>query len=325
MAHVTQTTRAGWRYLPVGAGSGILPDGGFFTTMVDADGGDFSLHAVKNSYDHAACTRPKLPPSQRNVGRENVTFILAPSMQSPSRLACWRSNFEREPPILFEQQPDVQVVGGRFTLPLELGDYYTITTVRSATRGSFAEPVPPSQPSAPLPLTDDFEGTALSQQPRFWSQMMGSWEVHPDGANASNRVLRQMTPGPTVSTWAERPAYPFTPVTMVGMREWQDISIAARFRLTASSGTACLGSRLDWTANVGVVLCIGGDGAAPRPRPGRQHSPHPARRSLERVVRPERGAGPARVWRAQRPACRRHMAPPQLDHPRRPGAGPLRR
>ena len=57
-AHVTQFAKVGWKYLRGGLGSGRLPRGGFYTTIADPDGTDFALHVVKNSFDHAACTRP---------------------------------------------------------------------------------------------------------------------------------------------------------------------------------------------------------------------------------------------------------------------------
>jgi hypothetical protein len=339
-AHVTQFAQVGWRYLEAGAGSGELPRGGFFTTIVDpvegavgfalhvvknsfdhaactrpglppsqddvtaenvtfvldaslgggaatslacwlsnferetpvlfqplpdvqvgADGASgFALHVVKNSFDHAACTRPGLPPSQEDVAAENVTFVLDASLGgggAAMSLACWHSNFERETPVLFQPLPDVQVgADGAFTLAVAPGDYYTISTVRTARHGTFETPVPPSQPRSPLPIADDFDATALSQQPRLWSQMLGAFEVHADSANATNRVLRQMGEGISIDTW---PGHTHAmPGTIVGMREWQDVSIAARFRLPppaplvsaqvdGAQPAACVGTRLDWT------------------------------------------------------------------------------
>ena len=272
-AHLTQFTKIGWRYLKSRAGSGELPQGGFFTTLVDGpdDGNDdFSLLVVKNSYDHAPCTRPALPPSQDGVKAENVTFILDSSMGGATSLAVWYSNFERETPVLFRQQSDIKVGSdGSFTITVEPGDFYTISTVRTARRGSFDTPVPPSQPRAPIPLADDFDTTAVSQQPWLWSQMIGAFEVQVDQANASNKVLRQMAEGISVDLW---PGRANMPGTLVGMREWQDVSIAVDFRLpfpaplsSAELGgvgpAACVGTRTDWTFDLGVVLCVGIDGS----------------------------------------------------------------
>ena len=51
------------------------------------------------------------------------------------------------------------------------------------------------------------------------------------------------------------------PATIVGMREWQDISVSARFRLPSVDAGACVGTRVDWVVSVGVVLCVGGTGS----------------------------------------------------------------
>ena len=262
-AHVTQFAKPGWRYLAAGSGSGRLPKGGFFTTTVDPDGHDFALHVVKISYDHASCTRPGLPSSESSVAAANATFILAATMgiSAGTKLACWRSNFELETPVLFEQQADVTVgPGGAFTLSIAVGDFYTVSTLRSATHGSFpGAPVPPSQPRSPSCIVDDFEGVAESQQPRLWYQVLGSWEAHVDTANSSNRVLRQMAESIPVDQW--RGKFSTAPATVIGMREWQDVSIAGRFRLPSADAGACLGTRVDWILSVGVVLCIDGSGA----------------------------------------------------------------
>ena len=190
-AHITQFTEIGWRYLANGAGSGELPSGGYFTTMVDPKSSNFTLQIVKISHDHAPCTRPKLPPF--NVERENTTFVLDPSLGfSGEGLAVWRSNFEEEKAMLFEKQDDVAVVDGQFSLMIEVGDYYTVSTVRTATKGSHGTP-PASQPSFPLPHADSFEEVAVSQEAALFADQIGAFEVHPE-VNGTNKVMRQMVP-----------------------------------------------------------------------------------------------------------------------------------
>jgi hypothetical protein len=250
-------------------GSGQLAKGGYFTTLVDPAGGDFALHVVKNSYDHAACTRPGLPPTEQSEA-ENVTFILMPSMAKPgATLAVWRSNFEASPAILFEEQADMTVsVGGVLTLHVVDGDYYTISTVRTARHGTFAAPTPPSQPRHPIPIADTFDRyNTTSRQPKLWMQMTGAWEVQQDATNTSNKVLRQMATNIPYDNWRGR--FTFNPATVIGMREWQDVKIAASFRLPTSSGAgpwpassagACIGTRTTWVGHAGIYLCVGAAG-----------------------------------------------------------------
>jgi hypothetical protein len=197
-AHVTQFSSIGWRYLKVDSGSGLLRHGGYFTTTVDPNSTAFSLHVVKNSFDHAPCTRPGLPASLKGVSAETVTFKLSdPAVLggSAAKLACWRSNFELETPILFEQQPDIVVTAaGTLTLTVSVGDYFTVSTVRTASHGSFVDAVPASEPQFPLPYRNNFDDEVLSQQPRLFSQMVGAFEVAVDSQNASNQVVRQTAP-----------------------------------------------------------------------------------------------------------------------------------
>lgn len=254
----------------------MLRQGGYFTTMVDPNTTKFSLHVVKNSFDHAACTRPALPPSLKGVAAETVTFKISDPARLAlggsvpvTKLACWRSNFELETPILFEQQQDVLVTAaGTLSLNVSVGDYFTISNIRTAVHGAFTEPVPASEPQFPLPYHNDFEDDALSQQPRFFSQMNGAFEVAVDSQNASNKVVLQSAPQqPTTKpgTWIDgvyKPGNGFNwvPETLIGMKEWADISISARFRLSDRTASACLATRTGWVFNNGVVLCIEGSG-----------------------------------------------------------------
>jgi hypothetical protein len=244
--------------------------------MVDPNTTAFSLHVVKNSFDHAACTRPHLPTSLKGVAAETITFkisdpaMLVDGSKPVTKLACWRSNFELETPILFEQQQDVLVTAaGTLTLNVSVGDYFTVSTVRTAVHGAFTDdPVPASEPHFPLPYHNDFEDDVLSQQPRLFSQMVGAFEVAVDSRNASNKVVVQGAPQqPTTKqgTWVAgvyKPGNGFNwvPQSLIGMKEWADISISARFRLPDRTAGACLATRTGWVFNNGVVLCIEGSG-----------------------------------------------------------------
>lgn len=256
-AHMTQFSKIGWKYLKNGLGSGSLTRGGFYTTLVDPTSADFSMHVVKISPDHAPCTRPKLP-DEGPVEPETVTFQLDPSMGNITSLTYFRSNFELETPILFEKQPEVAVVNGVFSLQVTNGDYLTVSTLSLATKGTFATPVPASDPTFPLPYLNAFETDTVKQQPLHFAQMQGGWEVMVDASNASNHVLRQMTPQQPMDHWEGE--ITATPFTLTGMQEWQDIAISAAFRLDQPGAAACVGSRVNWIWSVGTVVCVNGAG-----------------------------------------------------------------
>jgi hypothetical protein len=177
---------------------------------------------------------------------------------NPTELTCFKSNFESGPDSpMFEEQPPVRVVNGRFTLHVSPGDYFSVSTVKTAHKGSFAD-VPHSQPQFPLPLSDDFNTAAVSSQPKYWSNELGVFEVHPDTTNASNQVLRQMVRQPVLRKPGARTSVGDRGLacTVVGMLEWEDITISARFRLLATGASACVAARMDRFLEAGVMLCV---------------------------------------------------------------------
>ena len=60
-AHVTQFSDIGWRYLANGQGSGELPVGGFYTTLVSPSGADLTLQVIKVDHAHAVSRAPHAP------------------------------------------------------------------------------------------------------------------------------------------------------------------------------------------------------------------------------------------------------------------------
>ena len=202
-AHVTQFAQPGWRYLRVGSGSGELPAGGFYTSLLAPDASEYTLFVVKIDRDMASCTRPELP--EFAVRAETVYFHL-PSHAGRS-LARWRSNFAQRVPILFEPQPDVLVgADGRFSLHVEVGDYYTISTVRSAQHGAHGPSEadnPPSRPAFPLPYEQDFNRVPTSQEAPYFVNQIGVFEVQYP-IDESDAIRRTPSTGTTTACSSAR-------------------------------------------------------------------------------------------------------------------------
>ena len=185
-AHVTQFTDVGWHYLPVGAGSGSLPGGGFYATLVDPATSDFTLTVVKIDESHAPCTRPHLP--NFNVSSEEVTFKLDASMKAPAQLSVWYSNFEMVSPVVFEKRPDIDVgQGGTFSLSVPVGSFFTVSTIKDAAKGVDFKP-PPSSIQFPLPFASDMEDVEPSQEAKYFADQIGAFEVHYETGQSGNKV-----------------------------------------------------------------------------------------------------------------------------------------
>ena len=266
-AHLTQFTKTGWKYLAVGSGSGKLPQGGYYTTIVDPNGDDFTINIVKISHEHAPCTRPGLP--DFNVAKEEVTFSLAKNLKAPASLAVWYSNYNIDSgsgvPTLFAKQSDVKVVNGKFSLQVPVGAHFTVSTVRTAQK-MIPGAIPASAPSFPLPHNDDFEAKPVSQEAPLLADQIGAFEVHyeaqggVEGSSGSNKVMKQMVPQLPIG-WTDNGTK--GPMTLIGMREWQDISISVDFKLPPSahpSAAGCVATRVDQMWRNGIVFCLASTG-----------------------------------------------------------------
>ena len=139
-------------YLDNGAGSGELANGGFMATLVSPDHKEGTITIAKISYEHAPCTRPKLP--SFSTSPENVTFKFKQGT-APATLNYYYSNYEVAEPVLFKEMDPITVTGDTFTLMVPVGAFITLST-RKGTKPTL--PVrSESSPMFPLPHTDDFQ------------------------------------------------------------------------------------------------------------------------------------------------------------------------
>jgi len=252
-AHVTQFTQPGWIYLQNNRGSGELLRGGFYTTLVDPANTDFSLVIVKISEDHAACTRPSLP--HFNVSAETVVFELGRSMGKVTSLAYWVSNFQDIKADQFVRQDDLVVnADGTFKVHIPVGAMITLSTIKHGPQKGSFDNMPSSEPMVPLPIVDTFDSYEESSEAQWWSDQVGIFEVH--AIDSSNKVMRQMVPEAPVA-WGGGGEN--GPLTLNGMREWQDISIKTVFRVPADSTglvAGCIGTRSDQIGSNGIFFCV---------------------------------------------------------------------
>lgn len=96
---------------------------------------------------------------------------------------------------------------------------------------------------------------SLSQEAKYFADQIGAYEVHYESGEAGNKVLKQMVPALPIG-WSDHGSN--GPMTLIGMREWQDVSIKVSFKLPSADAAACIGSRVDQMWNDGIVLCVDG-------------------------------------------------------------------
>ena len=83
------------------------------------------------------------------------------------------------------QQASITPVNGAYSLTVQPGYIYTLTTTTGQGKGTAASP---AQSTLPLPYSDTFAGDTVGQQPRYLSQMQGAFEVEPCAGGRSGAV-----------------------------------------------------------------------------------------------------------------------------------------
>ena len=262
----THFTEPGWTYLPVGQGSGELGAGGFYNALISPDKRDFTLIITNISRDHAECTRPRLPGFDTDQVQLHVRL---PQSARDKPLHQWRSNFERDDGQYFEYLGPANVdSNGLFIVMVEVGDVWTVSTIDTAQKGTFDTPLPKSNPQFPLPYQDDFEGYRDSREARYFTDQIGTFEIHSETIDTGgtlpskkNHFMRQMVPTLPVG-WMGNGANARGPVSIIGTSEMNDISLSAKFRIPSqeyfSSGaiSGCIGGRVNMYFTQGVVFCV---------------------------------------------------------------------
>ena len=158
MAHHSQGTQPGWRF--VAQAAGVLGGGGVFTAYVDPPPNGFTLVLYKPAGGAA----------------EDATFTLTGPAAALILLHAVRSNVTKGDPdtsAYFLPQPDVVVTGGRFTLHLQPGDMWTLSTISTMRKGVANPPPPPAAPFPSASYADDFDACPISQEAGYWTDMSG--------------------------------------------------------------------------------------------------------------------------------------------------------
>lgn len=203
-AHTTQFTQPGWKYMD-GACS-LFPEGdkavGSCVALRSPDSREFSI--ILETLD---ANKPL-----------TATFMIKDGLPS-SPLHLWKTKMNSKlDSDWFIQQPDITPEGGQFTLTLDPGCLYTVSTVASAHKGITA---PPPSAMQPLPYREDFQSYALGATPKYLSDQYGAFEVAKAGGGRNGKCLRQVVTAKPV-LW-NRDA---DPSTIVGDNKWTDYHVS---------------------------------------------------------------------------------------------------
>jgi len=206
IAHTTQFTAPGWRYLDSAAGYlGGNRANGSYTALKSASTSDWT--SVIETMDATADQPVSL----------NVTGGLA-----TGTVHVWATNLRSaKPSEQFVHTADVTPSGGSFSVTLKPGYVYTLTTTTGQGKGTA---LPPARASLGLPYADTFDGYATGQQARYLSAMNGAFETAGCGGGRTGVCLRQTAAGAPVR-WTDEPySAPYAPFGDLG---WADYTVSA--------------------------------------------------------------------------------------------------
>jgi glycosyl hydrolase family 59 len=172
-AQVTQFTQPGWQFLNSGSGYlGGSESNGSYVSLKSTDGTDYST-IIETTTAAAAQT-------------VNVTVS---GGLSTSAVHVWASNLASPTAAsTFAQQASITPVNGSYSLTVQPGYVYTLTTTTGQAKGTAASP---AQSTLTLPYSDSFDSDTAGQQPRYLSQQQGAFEVGPCAAGRAGQCVQQ--------------------------------------------------------------------------------------------------------------------------------------
>jgi O-glycosyl hydrolase len=205
MAHTTQFTAPGWRYQDSASGylGGNRATGGY-VTLRSPNGTDYST--IIETVDATAT--------------QTLGVTVAGGL-STGTVHVWASNVKSTNPAdYFRHVTDVTPSSGRYTLTLQPGFLYSITTTTGQGKGTAKGP---AGHGLALPFTDSYDGYPVGHEPRYLADMDGAFEIVNCGGGRTGQCVRQMAPQqPVVWRTGSR-----DPSALLGDLGWKDYTLKA--------------------------------------------------------------------------------------------------
>jgi hypothetical protein len=217
-AQVTQFTAPGWQFLDSGSGYlGGSESNGSYVSLKSTNGSDYST-----IIETTTASAP-----------QTVTLNVSGGL-SDGAVHVWATDLDStDPADYFVQQPSITPANGSYTLTVQPGYVYSLTTTSGQGKGAAAGPAPSN---LPLPYSDTFDSDALDQQPRYLAQQQGAFEVEPCAGGRSGRCVQQQAPVQPIE-WDGNSS----PYTIGGGLGWGNYTVAADALIEQSGSVQLLG------------------------------------------------------------------------------------
>ncbi|MFF4937324.1 ricin-type beta-trefoil lectin domain protein [Micromonospora sp. NPDC000729] len=205
MAHTTQFTAPGWRYLD--SSSGYL--GGN-----RGNGSYVSLKSTNNS-DWSTIIETQ------DAGSAQQLDVTVTGGLAAGTVRVWATNLRSNNSAdHFVRGADITPNGGRFSLTVQPGYVYSVTTTSGQGKGTAVSPV---QGTLGLPYRDDFDSYATGREARYLMDQQGSFEIVGCGGGRTGQCVRQMSEQAPIY-WTSGQAEPYA---LLGDLTWRNYTVSS--------------------------------------------------------------------------------------------------
>ncbi len=218
MAQTSQFTAPGWQYLDSSSGYiGGNRNNGSYVSLKSTNKTDYST--VIETMDASAA--------------QTLNFTVTGGL-STGTVHVWSTNVNSgNPADYFVHSADITPSGGAFSLTVQPGRVYTLTTTTGQGKGTAAGP---AQGTMSLPYSDSFDEDTAGTEAKYLMDWQGAFEVTACGGGRSGMCVRQMSAQAPI-TWD-----PLTdPHTMLGDLSWGNYTVSSDVLLEKSGYAELLG------------------------------------------------------------------------------------
>ncbi|MEX3105720.1 MULTISPECIES: ricin-type beta-trefoil lectin domain protein [unclassified Streptomyces] len=182
MAHTTQFTAPGWKYLDSSSGYlGGNRNNGSYVSLKSPSGGDYST--VIETTDAG--------------GAQTLDLTVTGGLPRGT-VHVWSTDVNSTNPAdQFQHTADITPTNGSFSLTVQPHRVYTLTTTTGQGKGTATGPAPGAMS---LPYSDSFDGYAIGTEAKYLMDWQGAFEVTACGGGRTGRCVRQMSPQKPI-TW----------------------------------------------------------------------------------------------------------------------------
>jgi O-glycosyl hydrolase len=218
VAQTTQFTSPGWKYLDSASGYiGGNRSNGSYVSLRSPSSSDFST--VIETMDAGAA--------------QTLNFTVTGGL-STGQVHVWATNLNSSNPADYlAHTADITPSGGGFSLTVQPGYVYTVTTTTGQGKGSAT---PPAQGSLSLPYADNFDQYAAGKEAKYLMDMQGAFETVSCGGGRSGMCVRQETTQVPI-VWKTAA----DPYAVLGNVNWNNYTVSSDVLLEQSGYAELLG------------------------------------------------------------------------------------